>query len=91
LQENSSKKKDNGKSHFSRHNKRGNGKKGSWFQYGKKTLLSYCDKSGHHIDKCWILYPSLFLKKNRKYVKELARRQVVAPSEVNSLAEIFDK
>jgi hypothetical protein len=91
VQENPSKKKAKGKGHFSKQRKRGNDKKGSWFQDGNKTLCSYCGKSGHQIEKCWTLYPHLCLKKNQKYVKALARRQATTPGEVNSLAERFEK
>ena len=88
---NPSKKKDKGKDHFSKQGKRGNNKKGSWFQYGNKKLCSYCGKSGHQIEKCWTLYPHLCPKQNQKYVKVLARRQAIALDEVNDLAKIFEK
>jgi len=91
VEENPSKKKAKGKGHFSRQRKRGYDKKGSWFQYGNKKLCSYCGKNGHQIENCWKLYPCLCLKKNRKYVRELARRWVATPSEVNCLVEIFEK
>jgi hypothetical protein len=91
LQENPSKKKAKGKCHFSRQRKRGNGKKGLWFQYGNKINYSYCGKSGRQIENFWTLYPHLCLKHNQKDEKALARRQVVAPSEVNNLAERFEK
>jgi hypothetical protein len=59
LQENPSKKKAKSKGHFPRQKKRGNDKKGLWFQDGNKKLFSYCGKSGHQIEKCWTLYPHL--------------------------------
>jgi hypothetical protein len=59
MQENPSKKKAKGKSHFSRQRKRGNDKNGSWFEDRNKTLCSYCGKNGHQIEKCWTLYPHL--------------------------------
>jgi hypothetical protein len=64
VQDNPSKKKAKGKDHFSKQRKRGNDKKGSWFQDGNKTLCSYCGKSGHQIEKCWTLYPHLCPKQN---------------------------
>jgi hypothetical protein len=73
--------------HFSSQRKRRNDKKGSW----NKTLCSYCGKSGKHIEKCWTLYLHLCLKKNRKDVKTLARRQEATLDEVNGLTEKIAK
>jgi hypothetical protein len=91
VQENASKKKDKGKDHLLKKRRRGNDRKVSWFQYVKKTLLSYRGKSGHQIEKYWKLYPHLCLNKNWKYVKELARRHITTPDEVNCLTERFGK
>jgi hypothetical protein len=86
LQENPSKKNAKGIGHFSNQRKRGNDKRGSWFQYGNKTLCSYCGKNGHHIYKFWTLYPNLCPKNNQKDVKALSRRQATSPSEFNRLS-----
>ena len=91
VQENPSKKKAKGKDNLSKQRKRGNDRKGSWFQYENKTLCSYCGKSGHQIEKCWTLYSHLCLKQKRKDVKALARRQAATPHEVNGITERLGK
>jgi hypothetical protein len=47
MQDKPYKKNSKGKDHFLKKKKRGNDKKGSWFQDGNKTLCSYCGKSRH--------------------------------------------